>query len=138
MSFEEFIRKGLVKRTSKDPALIKSLILFSERDYEFLKKVKIDELSARNVMTGYYDILRSILEAISSLEGYRIYSHEAFTEFLKLKDEQVASQKFDRLRKIRNGIRYYGKPIKPEEVRENVSEILELVKHLKAKYLNNL
>lgn len=138
MNFEDFIKKGLVKRTSKDIALIKSLIIFSEKDYEFLKKVKIDELSARNVMTGYYDILRSILEAISSLEGYKIYSHEAFTEFLKLKNEPIASQKFDRLRKIRNGIRYYGKSIKPEEVRENTSEIIELVKHLKAKYLNNL
>ncbi len=138
MTFEEFIKKGLVKRSSRDIALIKSLILFSERDYEFLKKVKIDELSSRNVMTGYYDILRSILEAMSSLEGYKIYSHEAFTEFLKIKNEPIASQKFDRLRKIRNGIRYYGKSIKPEEVKENVSEIIELVKHLKAKYLNNL
>jgi pyoverdine/dityrosine biosynthesis protein Dit1 len=138
MSFEEFIKRGLVKRTSKDLALIKSLIIFSERDHEFLKKIKIDDLSARNVMTGYYDILRSILEAISSLEGYKIYSHEAFTEFLKLKDESIASQKFDRLRRVRNGIRYYGKSIKPEEVKENVLEIMQLVKHLKAKYLNKL
>jgi len=138
MSFEEFIKKGLVRKTSKDLALIRSLIIFSEKDDEFLRKIKIDELSARKVMTGYYDILRSILEAISSLDGYKIYSHEAFTEFLKLKNETIISEKFDRLRKIRNGISYYGKTIKPEEVEENVSEIMRLVKHLKAKYLNNL
>ncbi|MCX6742587.1 MAG: hypothetical protein NTX24_05480 [Candidatus Pacearchaeota archaeon] len=89
-------------------------------------------------MTGYYDILRNILEAMSSLEGYKIYSHEAFTELLKLKNEGVIAQKFDRFRKIRNGINYYAKTISPEEAKENVSEIIELVKHLKAKYLSNL
>jgi hypothetical protein len=138
MSFEEFIKKGLVKKTSRDIALIKSLILFSERDHNFLKTLPIDEISARTVMTGYYDILRNILEAMSSLEGYKVYSHEAFTEFLKLKNEGIIAQKFDRFRKIRNGINYYAKTISPEETKENVSEIIDLVKHLKAKYLNNL
>lgn len=138
MTFEELVKKGLVKRTSKDMALIKSLIITSQNDLEFLKKVKIDALSSRKVMTNYYDILRNILEAMSSLEGYKIYSHEAFTEFLKLKKEDVIAQKFDRLRKIRNGINYYAKTISPDEVKENVSEIIDVVKHLKAKYLNNL
>ena len=102
---------------------------------KFLKNLPINQTSARKIMSNYYDILRSIVEAISALDGYKIYSHEAFTYFLKEKGEELIAQKFDRFRRIRNKINYYGKNITAEETEENVKEIMRLIQELKKKHL---
>lgn len=83
MKLKDFIEKKQVRKASEDIPLAKSLLRTAEIDLEFLKKLKIDDISARKIMTNYYDVLRSILEAIAILKGYKIYSHEAFTYFLK-------------------------------------------------------
>ena len=94
MNFDDFIKNGQVKKASPDKALIKSLVLTSKTDLSFLKNISINENSARKTMSNYYDVLRSILEAIASKHGYKIYSHEAFTYFLKKLSEPVISEKF--------------------------------------------
>ncbi|MFH1823356.1 MAG: hypothetical protein ABH817_01405 [archaeon] len=138
MNFDELLRRGRIRKTSKDISRIKSLLKTADNDLQFLQKIKIDKISSRTVMTGYYRVLRSILEAMASINGYKIYFHEAFKEFLKNKGEGIIAEKFDRLRKIRNKLTYYGEDISPEETKENVAEVLSLVKHLKAKYLKKL
>ena len=136
MKLNDFIEKGQVRKASKDIALVKSLVYTAENDLKFLDNLDINDNSARKIMSNYYDVLRSIVEAISALDGYKIYSHEAFTYFLKEKKEELIALKFDRFRKIRNGINYYGKNISVEEVKENVKEIIKLIKELKTKYLS--
>ncbi len=135
MKFENFIKNGQVKRASIDTPLIKSLISTSVKDLKFLENLEINEDSARKIMSNYYDTLRSILEAICSLEGFKVYSHEAFTYFLKEKKDEIIALKCDKFRKIRNGINYYGKDISPKEVQEHKQEILEIIAELKNKYL---
>ena len=138
MSMNEFIEKGQVKRASRDISLAKALLSTAESDLKFLQNLPISTESARKIMSNYYDVLRSILEAISAIDGYKIYSHEAFTYFLKEKGEERIAQKFDRFRKIRNKINYYGKNITPEEADENTREIILLVNELKKKYLGKM
>lgn len=133
MRFEDFIKKGQVRKSSKDMQLVKSLIETSEIDMKFLNGLKIDDISARKILSNYYDVLRSILEAIAILEGYKVYSHEAFTYFLKEKNEEALANKFDRFRKIRNKVNYYGKSVSIEEVEEYKEEIIELIEKLKQK-----
>lgn len=132
---DEFIRKGLARPARKDESLIKSIIKFSGNDLEYLKKLEINNLSSRTIMTGYYDVLRNILEAIASNKGYKVYSHEFFTYLLKEMNEDLISLKFDRIRKIRNGIKYYAKDISPQETKEITEEIKNMIKELKEKYL---
>lgn len=136
MKFEDFIKQGQVRKASPDRPLINSLLETSENDLLFLGKVKIDEISARKVISNYYDVLRSILEALASKKGYKIYSHEAFTYFLKELKELRIADKYDRFRKIRNDINYYGKPISLSEAKEYVPEILGLIKELRSKYFS--
>lgn len=136
MKLKDFIDKGLVKRANKDVSLAKSLINSAENDLKFLENLEINEISARKIMSNYYDVLRSITEAISALDGYKIYSHDAFTYFLIEKGENLFAEKFDRFRRIRNKINYYGKPISVEEVKENVKEIIKLINEIKRKYLS--
>ncbi len=137
MKFEDFIKQGTVRRASKDKALAESLIKSSKKDLEFLDSLKINENSSRKLMVNYYDVLRSILEAISAMRGYKIYSHEAFTYFLKENGEELLSIKFDRFRKIRNSINYYGKDISIDETKENIKEIKIMITKLIKKYLKD-
>ncbi len=138
MKFEDFIKQGLVRRSSKDKALAKALVQNAKKDIKFLDGLPINEISSRKLMTNYYDILRSVLEAISTIDGYKIYSHEAFTYFLKEKGDGVLSTKFDRFRKIRNSINYYGEDISIEETKENIEEIKNMIKILTDKYIRGI
>lgn len=135
MKFEDFIKKGDAKKSSLDIFLIRSLVKTAKKDLEFLNDLKITEKSSRKIMVGYYDILRSILEAIASFDGYKIYSHEAFSYFLNEKGEKILAIKFDRFRKIRNSINYYGQDISIEETKDNVEEIKNMINILINKYL---
>lgn len=136
MKFDDFIKKGEVRKSEKDLFLIKSLLKNAKNDLEFLKKLEINENSSRKIMSNYYDVLRSILEAVAVTDNYKIYSHEAFTYFLKEKGEEILSIKFDRFRKIRNKINYYGKDISPDETMENIKEIEKMISMLINKYLS--
>ena len=127
MKFEDFIKNRQVKHTTKDVQLAKSLLSTAEQDLKFFKTLPVNNLSARKVISNYYDILRSILEGIACLDGYKVYSHEAFTYFLKENVDENSSRKFERFRKIRNSINYYGKEIGVEEAKESASEILALI-----------
>ncbi len=138
MKFEDFIKRGQVRTASINKALAKSLIKNTKKDIKFLNSLIIDEQSSRKLMVNYYDALRSILEAVSAIEGYKIYSHEAFTYFLKEKNEEILSTKFDRFRKIRNSINYYGEDISIEDTKDNIKEIKKIIKILLDKYLKNI
>lgn len=131
MNFEDFIKSGNVRKSSKDPALIKSLKETADLDIRFLRGLEINENSSRKIVSNYYDVLRSILEAIALEEGYKVYSHEAFACLLKEKGQNIFAVKFDRLRKIRNKINYYGKKVSVEEAKELVKEIEDLMNKLK-------
>ena len=138
MNFQDFIKKGDVRKAEVDKVLAKSILITSENDLLFFNNLKIDKNSARKIVSNCYDILRSILEAISALDGYKVYSHEAFTYFLKEKHEDVLSIKFDRFRKIRNSINYYGKSVEIKEAEDIVKDIKEMINILINKYLKGL
>lgn len=136
MEFNDFIKQGKVKKGEKDKALAKSILGAINQDLRFLDKLEIDKLSSRKLMCNYYDVLRAIIEAISALDGLKVYSHEAYTFYLReLKCEESLSLEFDRFRKIRNKLTYYGKNIAVEEASSNIKEMKKIIKVLKEKYL---
>ncbi len=128
MRFKNFIESGQVRKGQKDISLAKSLVKTAKQDLVYLQTVKIDKESARKTVTNYYDTLRSLLEAETALKGYKVYSHEAFTYYLKEKGEENFAIKFDRFRKIRNKINYYGQEISPEEAEEYCKKIQKFIK----------
>lgn len=137
MKFEDFIKLGQVRKSTPDISLIKSLYKNTINDLRYLDGQEINQMSARKIVASYYDCLRAILEAMASLDGYKIYPHEAFTYFLKERGEVISSIKFDRFRKIRNRINYYGEEISIEEARGVVEEIRKLLRYLINKYLKS-
>lgn len=99
-------------------------------------KFEITEINSSIILSQSYESLRQILEAITLTEGYKVYSHEAFTSYLKEKNEIIFANRFDRLRKLRNGINYYGKPVSQKVAEEALKEIKEMIKKLSKKYLD--
>lgn len=138
MKFEDFVRQGMVKRKKVDRNLIKSIVETSESDLVFLERNKIDVVSARKMVAGYYDVLRELLEAFAALKGYRIYSHEAFVYFLGENGENAVSEKFDRFRLIRNRINYYGKSVSCDEAEEYCLEIKKMIDYFMRKVKNEI
>lgn len=127
MKFGDFIKKGMAKRKKTDRNLARVLKKTAEIDLKFFERINIDDVSARKVVSGYYDILREILEGLAAIKGYKIYSHETFTYFLKKNGEDIRAEKFDRFRLIRNRINYYGKSVSCEEAKEYSEEIKKMI-----------
>ena len=136
LSWEEYIKKGIVRKTYLDKEMIISLIKTSNESLEFFRDDVPNKNNSNVLLKNYYDSLREICEAIALSKEYKIYQHEAITLFLRdiLKEEEI-SFKFDRVRILRNGIHYYGKSISKQETSKSIFDIKDIIKTLKSKYL---
>jgi len=138
MKFEDFVRLGTVKRRRTDKSLAKSLKKTAKIDLKFLERIGIDDISARKIVSGYYDVLREVLEAIVTLKGYKIYSHEAFAYFLREEGDVVMAEKFDRFRLIRNRINYYRKSVSCDEAKEYCLEMKKMIVYFMKRLTNEI
>ncbi len=135
MDFQEFIESQKVILGEKDLQKSKALIKMADNNFKSLQTVPLNKNTASMVFTMYYECLRQILEAVSLMQGYKVYSHEAYTAYLVTLKEFSISAKFDRLRKLRNGINYYGKAVTEEVTKNTKDEVKEMMQTLKTKYL---
>ncbi|MDP3728191.1 MAG: hypothetical protein Q8R18_01925 [bacterium] len=126
MDLGECYNKGLIRKTSIDKELIKSLIKMSESKIIAINTAKIDEITISAYISMAYDALREILEAICIGKGYKVTSHQCIGELLRTITLNFEYSEFDRMRYIRNGINYYGKEIELEQGKELLQKILVL------------
>jgi hypothetical protein len=132
MDWKECLNKRIVKEVSKDKNLILSLKETAELKIKSANSLS-REFSIVKV-TVLYDSLREYLEALSIQTGYKIYNHECYTVFLKevMKKPEEAKH-FDKIRRIRNDINYYGRKLSEEEsevVIREIENLIEIVKRL--------
>ncbi|MBU2589175.1 MAG: hypothetical protein KKB39_00255 [Nanoarchaeota archaeon] len=129
MDWKGCIKKNLVKEIKVDENLIKSLI--SSAKVKIDAEESIEGKFSEPKISLIYDALRMFLEALALKNKYKIYNHECYVFFLKeiLKKSDFAYQ-FDKARKIRNAINYYGKRISEKESRQIIKEIKLLIKEL--------
>lgn len=130
MDWKACCKKRIVKKVSED----------KNKSNSFKKIIEIKIKSANflpedlyhSKITLLYDALRILLEITALNKGYKIYNHECYTAFLKeiLKMSREGDQ-FDSLRKIRNGINYYGKEVSLIESKEIIKKLKELIKKFK-------
>lgn len=135
MNFEEFVKIKKIRVGEKDPQKAKALVKMSDNNILTAENMQIKEESSSSIFGIYYEALRELVEAVSILNGYKIYSHEAFTSYLKKLKEERISELFDRFRKIRNGANYYGEAVSPEITLQAKKEIKKLCLKIKEKYL---
>jgi hypothetical protein len=132
MIFEELIKNGTVKKVSKDIIRTRSLIKSSEQALNAARDISVKEEKLKTIFRELYESLRQYCEALGYIRGYKFLNHESITIFLEeiLKEKEI-SLKFDRYRKIRNGINYYGNTIEMVTVKDALKEIPLIIDKLK-------
>jgi|TARA_Y100000310_G_C20314085_1_gene637585 hypothetical protein len=130
MDWTECIKKKIVKDITKDENLISSLKETAKEKIESADS--LDDKYHSTKITIYYEALRENLEILAIKNNFKIYNHECYTPFLKeILNLNEEAELFDELRKIRNGINYYGKKITEEEsqiIIENIKKLMEKIK----------
>jgi len=126
MDWRECIEKEIVKEASTNTHKIRSL-----KEIASLKRKSANTLPKEHhisIITLLYDSLRETLEATALGKGYKIYNHECYKAFLQeILNEEYSAQQFDMIRKVRNGINYYGRKVQPEEAQEIITTIQQLI-----------
>ncbi len=131
MKFEYCLRAGKTRKIPPNKIRASSLINSSAQAIETAKTISLNVDSAKTIFRELYEGLREYCEAIGFLRGYKFLDHESIGYFLKdVLKEQHLHKKFDRYRKLRNGVNYYGNDIELETVKEAIIEIPILIKEL--------
>jgi hypothetical protein len=120
--FEEYVKDGIVRRTSPDKSRARFLIDEAGTTLEGLKerveKIGINEKNANSIIKDCYDIIMELIRAKLLLDGYNSsgqYSHEAEVSYilgLKISENEVVF--LNELRYFRNSVTYYGKILNKE------------------------
>ena len=137
MNFGNSLIEGKVKKIVPNKLRASSLFKSSIQAIETAKVIQLNPNTLKSILRELYEGLREYCEGIGYLKGYKFLDHESITYFLKdiLKEENI-SKKFDRFRKLRNGINYYGEDIDIETIKGAIIEIPKLIKELE-KYSKN-
>ncbi|MBU1136141.1 MAG: hypothetical protein KJ559_01385 [Nanoarchaeota archaeon] len=131
MNFEISLNSGKAKKVMPNKIRALSLFKSSIQAIETAKEIPLTTNTSKTIFRELYEGLREYCEAIGYLRGYKFLDHESIGFFLRdILKEQPLFKKFDRYRKLRNGINYYGNDIEVETIKEVISEIPKLVKEL--------
>ena len=138
--FEYYLKKGDVRKVSKDIELAKSLRADLIERSEKALKLDVKEYS-KIIFENVYDSLREFCDVLLALDGYKSYSHEASISYLKKYGFlDLDLMRLDRFRYKRNSSKYYGKKIvieDAEDIKEFYLKIINRIKELINKNLNN-
>ena len=128
MDFKECVKKRIIKKTSSDLDLIESLKKSSSGKLESSRMLKVSNVTAGSIITLAYDSLRELLEAVALKNRYKVYNHECYYSFLKdIVNNNNLALSFDKIRKIRNSVNYYGKGLSVEDAKQIFDEICILI-----------
>ena len=107
--FGFFLKKGDVKKQSPDKNLAYSTFKDSLERIEFARQL-FNKAKPKYVLENAYEAMREAADSILYIRGFKSFSHEASIVYLLnegFNEKEVIE--FDRFRRIRNGIKYYGK-----------------------------
>src|SRR3989344_9604276 len=131
MNFENSLIEGKVKKAVPNKIRASNLFKSSIQAIETAKEIRLNPKTLKSILRELYEGLREYCEAVGYSKGYKFLDHESIGYFLReiLKEPSI-SAKFDRYRRLRNGINYYGEEINIETVKEAIIEIPKLIKEL--------
>lgn len=137
MDWQECNDNDFVKEVVSDKSLVKSLLESSDRKIKSNEMLVLNEITSSTKVGIVYDALREVLEAVAIEKGFKIYNHDCYCAFLDevCKDKRMADE-FDRFRRIRNQINYYGKNILLEEARDLINSMVVLRKQALNKFFH--
>jgi hypothetical protein len=129
MNFENSLIQGKVKKVMPNKIRASSLFKSSIQAVETAKAITLNINTSKTILRELYEGLREYCEAIGFLKGYKFLDNESIGFFLRdILKEQSLFNKFDRYRRLRNAINYYGEDIDIETVKEAITEIPKMIK----------
>jgi len=129
MNFENSLIQGKLKKVMPNKIRASSLFKSSIQAVETAKAITLNINTSKTILRELYEGLREYCEAIGFLKGYKFLDHESIGFFLRdILKEQSLFNKFDRYRRLRNAINYYGEDIDIETVKEAITEIPKMIK----------
>lgn len=136
MNLETCKKSAKLKSIQPDiPRALKTLKLAEQR-WNFINSNEIKDEFASVIVSNAYEALLETCQAVMFKEGFKSYSHECVTAFLSEHlNEKKISRIFDRYRKLRIGINYYGEDLDLETANVAIDEIGKTITLLVDKYL---
>lgn len=132
MDWKECEKGMLAKKISPDLELVASLLKASERKFQSANLLPLNETTAESVFILHYDSVREILEALAIKHGFKIYNHECYAAFLgNVLNKKEMAENFNALRRMRNAVNYYGQIILLNEVKQLITELIQLRSKIK-------
>ncbi len=115
--FEEYMKRGIIRKISPDKSRAEFLINESKNSLDGLnervEKLGINDKNANSIIKDCYDIILELIRAEMLTRGFNssgLFAHEAEISFLRelnFLDNEIAF--LNELRYFRNSITYYGK-----------------------------
>ena len=130
MNFEECLRKRLVIKKSEDKAIVKGLLEMVNVRFKEVENIRNTTLKVE----AYYEIIKELMTALLSDEGYKAYSHECLISFVKehygdFTDSEIYL--INQMRIIRNDLAYRGDFVEDDFLERNKEKILIIISKLK-------
>ena len=121
----------MIIKVQPDKQKAKSLREMAVVTFERLKETDKEKYPS-NTLTDYYDIIRKLMEAITSLDGVKTKgegAHQEIIDFVcdKYKMTTATKRFIQEMRDYRNKISYEGFSIKASYIKTNVSRIEDII-----------
>lgn len=140
-NFEDYLKKGTIRRTAIDRQRANFLIDESQKTFNSLKKrlnvIGIDEENANSIVKDCYDVLIELIRARLLLDGYTssgLFAHEAEVSYLRkmgFEDKDILF--VNDMRYFRNSVTYYGKILGKEYAKKVANFTKEIYPKIKEK-----
>ena len=135
MKFEEALNEGTVIKITPNLERANSLYKSSTKTLLFAENNSLTSENSGVLLSNYYESLIEFLHSIAYKKGFKILDHMSFTYFIEeILFSKSFSVLFDKYRKIRNGVIYYGKEIDINTTKQAIKDIKEMINFLKKNF----
>ncbi|MBS3137049.1 hypothetical protein J4232_01325 [Candidatus Woesearchaeota archaeon] len=127
--------KNAIKMTSNSER-IKSLLHSAKRRKDFVENHKIDDTNAEIIFSDMYEGCLELLHAFVAQKGYKVQNHICLAYFLRdNENDRELFMIFDRYRKIRNDVLYYGRMLDKGFSIKAIQELSYFYQRIKGKII---
>lgn len=128
MKFEDCLEENKIIKISQDERRAKSLRKVARDRLKYLDKEEITKLNCSFILEHYYSALIEFLHSIALKRGYKILNHLCITSFIReVLNRKDISKEFDKFRKIRNNLVYYGRRLDSKIAKKRIKEIKKII-----------